>query len=113
MDRRAAAVSGFLLQLVFNLPTLSIMGLFAYQSVDAFLLHKILPSGYFLHATVSILLVWLLSFVLLQILVRFTSGKSLMDRTFDRLLKEITAGTGEPLNRSILTEIDAVLQLDD
>jgi hypothetical protein len=113
MDRRAAAVSAFLLQLVFNLPTLAVMGLFAYQSVNAFLLQNILSSGYFLHATVSILLVWLLSFVLLQVLVRFVSGRSLMDKTLDRLLKDITSGTDEPLNRSILTEIDAVLRLDD
>ena len=113
MDRRAAGVSGFFLQFIFNLPTLAIMALFAYQSVDLFLRQQILPSGYFLHATVSIVLVWLLSFVLLQVIVRFVSGKSLLDRTFARLLKEIDRTDGEPLSRSIIGEIDAVLGLDD
>jgi roadblock/LC7 domain-containing protein len=113
MDRRAAGVSGFFLQLVFNLPTLAIMGLFAYQSVDLFLRQQILPSGYFLHATVSILLVWLLSFVLLQVIVRFVSGKSLLDKTLERLFGESDHVDGEPLSRSIIDEIDTVLHLGD
>ena len=113
MDHRAASVSGFVLQLAFNLPTLAVMGLFAFQSVKNFLLQSTLPSGYFLHAAVSVLMVWLLSFVLLQIIVRFASGRSLVDKTFKRLIEEADPGGGELLGRSIVAEVDAVLRLGD
>jgi hypothetical protein len=111
MDRRAAAVSGFFLQVLFNLPTLTVMGLFAFQSVKNFLSQSTLPSGYFLHATVSVLMVWLLSFILLQVVVRLASGRNLLDRAFRQLVDDSPSEGYEPLGRSIVAEIDAVLRL--
>ncbi|MFZ0134899.1 MAG: hypothetical protein WAK95_20350, partial [Desulfobacterales bacterium] len=90
-----------------------VMGLFAFQSVKNFLLQSTLPSGYFLHAAVSVLMVWLLSFVLLQIIVRFASGRSVVDKTFRRLVDAAEPGGGELLSRSIVAEVDAVLRLGD
>ena len=113
LDRRAAALSGFFLQLLFNLPTLALMSLFGWRSVESFLLNRILPSGYFLHASVSIALVWLLSFVLLQVAVRFGAGKSLFRRAFDSLLKELDAAEGLLPGTAIREEIDTVLALGD
>ena len=113
MEQRAASVSGFFLQLLFNLPTLAVMGLFAFQSVKNFLLQSTLSSGYFLHAAVSVLMVWLLSFVLFQVIVRFASGRNLLDRTFRRLVDGVDPDDSELLSRSIVTEIDAVLRLSD
>ncbi|MGB7919638.1 MAG: hypothetical protein WCF40_06235, partial [Desulfobacterales bacterium] len=113
MDQRAASVSGFVLQLIFNLPTLAVMGLFAFQSVKSFLLQSTLPSGYFLHAAVSVIMVWLLSFVLLQIIVRFASGRNLLDRAFRRLIDDAGPNVSERLAPSIVAEIDAVLRLSD
>lgn len=113
MDRRAASLSGFLLQLFFNSPTLALMGLFGYQSVKNFLFQNTLPSGYFLHAVISIVIVWLLSFVLLQIIVRFAGGRSLLDRAFDRLIKDTGAGDQELLSSSLINEIDTILLLED
>lgn len=111
LDRRAGAVSGFFLQLLFNLPTLALMGMFAYQSVKSYLLQQTLASGYFLHAGISILLVWLLSFVLLQIIVRFAGGTGLLNRAFGKLVKDIQAGEKQWLSASIVNEIDAILKL--
>jgi len=113
MDRRAAALSGFLLQLLFNLPTLALMTLFGYRSVEGFLLNRVLPSGYFLHASVSIALVWLLSFVLLQVVVRFGSGKGLFKKAFDSLLKDLDGAEGLLPSTSIREEIETVLRLAD
>jgi energy-coupling factor transporter ATP-binding protein EcfA2 len=113
MDRRATALSGFLLQLIFNTPTLALMGLFGYQSVKNFLFQNTLPSGYFLHAGISIVIVWLLSFVLLQIIVRFAGGRSMLDRTFDRLIKDTGAGDTELLSSSLINEIDTILLIED
>ncbi len=113
MERRATAVSGFLLQLIFNLPSLAVMGLFAYQSVTSFLLQKTLPTGYFLHAGVSILMVWLLSFVLLQIIVRFASSRNLLNSAFKQLISDIDFSGRELLSRSIAGEIDVIIRLGE
>jgi hypothetical protein len=58
-------------------------------------------------------MVWLLSFVLFQVIVRFASGRNLLDRTFRRLVDGVDVGGSELLSRSIVTEIDAVLRLSD
>lgn len=113
MEQRASAVSGFVLQLIFNLPTLAVMGLFTYQSVTSFLLQKNLPPGYFLHAGVSVLMVWLLSFVLLQVIVRFVSSRNLLNSAFKQLVGEVDFSGLELLSRSIIGEIDAVIRLGE
>ncbi len=111
MNRRVTKISSFFLQVIFNLPTLAVMGLFAYQSVKGFLFQQTLSSAYFLHAAVSILMVALLSFFLLQILVRFVGGWNLLNSVTKRLVSLVdAAGSGQP-NRSIIEEIDAVLRL--
>ena len=111
MERRATAVSGFTLQLIFNLPTLAVMGLFTYQSVTSFLLQNTLPTGYFLHATVSILMVWLLSFVFFQVIVRFASSRNLLNSAFKALISDENFSGREPLSQSIIGEIDTILSL--
>jgi GTPase SAR1 family protein len=113
MERRATAVSGFILQLIFNLPTLAVMGLFTYQSVISFLLQNTLPTGYFLHAAVSILMVWLLSFVFFQVIVRFASSRNLLNSAFKELVIDGNLNGQEPLSRSIIGEIDTILSLVD
>ncbi len=113
IDRRSAALSGFFLQLLFNLPTLALMGLFGYRSVESFLLNRVLPSGYFLHASVSIALVWLLSFVLLQVFVRFVAGRGLFKRAFDHLLKELDGSEELLPSTSVREEIETVLGLGE
>ena len=113
MERRATAVSGFTLQLIFNLPTLAVMGLFTYQSVTSFLLQNTLPTGYFLHAAVSILMVWLLSFVLFQVIVRFASSRNLLNSAFKELVNDSDFSGRDPLSRSIIGEVDAILSLTD
>ena len=113
LERRTAGLSGFGLQLFFNLPTLAFLGLFAYQSVKSFLLQEILSTGYFLQAAVSVFLVWVLSFVGLQVLVRMVSGRRLIRRSFERLLEGFDSRDLETSSRAIIREIDAVLRLDD
>jgi hypothetical protein len=45
--------------------------------------------------------------------VRFASGRNLLDRTFKRLVDGVDTDGSELLSRSIVTEIDAVLMLND
>jgi GTPase SAR1 family protein len=113
VETSARRVSGFLLQLLANLPTLALMGMFAYQTVRTFVLGDSLPSSYFLHALMSIALVWLLSFILLQMLVRLVSGNRLLKRAFERMLHRLPENTGGVSGRALIAEIDAVLRLGE
>jgi GTPase Era involved in 16S rRNA processing len=80
-------ISRIYLQILFNLPTLALMILFCYQSVKNFLIGNYLSTQYFVHAIISIVLIWLLSFILFQFLVRFQGGQRLLNKTFKRLLE--------------------------
>jgi hypothetical protein len=87
--------------------------MFAYQTVRTFVLGDSLPSSYFLHALMSIALVWLLSFILLQMLVRLVSGNRLLKRAFERMLHRLPESTGGVSGRALIAEIDAVLRLGE
>jgi len=113
LETSARRVSGFVLQLIANLPTLALMGLFAYQTVRGFVLGALLPSSYFLHALISIALVWVLSFILLQMIVRLVSGKRLLKRAFERMLQDLPQASGGTSGRALIAEIDAVLRLGE
>lgn len=111
MDRRVTNLSSFFLQLIFNLPTLAVMGLFAYQCVKSFLFQQTPASTYFLHAGISILMVALLSFFLLQILVRFVGGWNLVNAVTKKLIGLVETSGSTPREHYIIGEIDAVLRL--
>jgi len=111
IDRAAGRISGFFLQLLLNLPTLALMGMFAFESVWAFIFQSTLPPGYFMHAFVSILIVWLLSFVFFQIIVRFVGGQRMLTRTFKTLVQEMDAGGHDLMQSPVVNEIEAVLRL--
>ncbi|MEW6184867.1 MAG: GTPase [Thermodesulfobacteriota bacterium] len=111
MNRRIGKISSFILQLLFNLPTLVVLGLFTYQSVGGFLRQEIHSSAYFLHAAVSILLVALLSFFLLQILVRFVGGWNLIQAVTKGLAGLLESAGSQRTDPSLLEEIEAVLRL--
>lgn len=113
LEGSSRRVSGFLLQLAANLPTLALMGMFAYQTVRTFVLGDTLPSSYFLHALISIALVWVLSFIVLQMLVRLVSGKRLLKRAFERMLRRLPESSGGISGRTVIAEIDAVTRLGE
>lgn len=111
IDKAAGRISGFFLQLLLNIPTLALMGMFAYESVRSFIFQLPLPSGYFMHAFVSILIVWLLSFVFFQIIVRFVGGQRMLTRTFKTLVQEMDEGGYDLMKSPVVNEIEAVLRL--
>jgi GTPase SAR1 family protein len=86
LARAGRRLSSGLLQLVFNLPVLGILGYAGWLTALNFLAGSILPSDFFLHAFWTIVLVLLLSFFLLQGVIRLAAGKErLLERVFSRV----------------------------
>ena len=88
LARAGQRLSGGLLQLVFNLPVLSILAYAGWITGVSFFNGTILSSDFFVHAFWTIFLALFLSFFLLQGLVRLASGK-------DRLLEKVFARVRE------------------
>ena len=83
-------LSGGLLQLVFNLPVLGVLGYAGWLTAVNFFSGSILSSNFFLHAFWTIVLVLFLSFFLLQAVIRLAAGKErLLARIFSRVREAV------------------------
>ncbi len=79
-------LSGGGLQLLFNLPSLAVMGYAGWLTATNFFAGHILGGDFFLHAFWTVVLVLLLSFFLLQGVIRLAAGKErLVERVFERV----------------------------
>jgi energy-coupling factor transporter ATP-binding protein EcfA2 len=108
VEQVAKRLSGWMFQLVLNFVVLVPIGVVVYQSIEAFARGQTLSGEYFNHALITIVLVWLLSFVVFQIRARRAGGHRLLARTFDKLLNEMT-GAYEAVQKGwVRTEIEAV-----
>ncbi|MBT8338802.1 MAG: ATP-binding cassette domain-containing protein [Desulfatitalea sp.] len=76
IERRADALSRFPMQLLFNLPSLALLAYAGWLTTSRFLSRDYLTGDFFLHALVTLVLVMLLSFFLLQMAVRLTAGRN-------------------------------------
>lgn len=88
LTRAGRRLSGGFLQLLFNLPVLTILAYAGWITGVSFFNGTILSSDFFVHAFWTIFLALFLSFFLLQGLVRLASGK-------DRLLENVFARVQE------------------
>jgi len=83
-------LSGGLLQLAFNLPVLGVLGYAGWLTAENFFSGSILSGDFFLHAFWTIALVLLLSFFLLQGVIRLAAGKErLLERIFSRVREAV------------------------
>ena len=83
-------LSGGLIQLVFNLPVLGVLGYAGWLTAVNFFSGSILSSNFFVHAFWTIALVLFLSFFLLQGVVRLAAGKErLLARIFSRVRETV------------------------
>ncbi len=90
LTRVARRLSNGFLQLLFNLPVLVVLGYSAWLTATKFFSGTILSGDFFLHAFWTILLILLLSFFLLQGVVRMAAGKGrLIERVFGRVQKAV------------------------
>jgi GTPase SAR1 family protein len=86
LARAGRRLSGGLLQLLFNLPVLGVLGYTGWLTAVNFFTGQILSGDFFLHAFWAIAVILLLSFFLLQGLIRLAAGKErLVQRVFSRV----------------------------
>ncbi|MGD9611255.1 MAG: GTPase [Desulfovibrionaceae bacterium] len=86
LEQAGRRLSSVAVQLFFNLPTLAVLGYAGWLTAMNFFTDTILSSDFFVHAFWTIALVLLLSFFLLQGLIRLTAGRErLVARVFGRL----------------------------
>lgn len=91
IESAAKSLSHFLLQVLFNLPSLALMGYVGWLTVRSFFSGQYLSSDFFLHALLTIVLVLLLSFFLLQALVRLSVGRErIQRRAFEQVEQAVT-----------------------
>lgn len=86
LSRAGNRLSGGLVQLAFNLPVLGVLGYAGWLTALNFFSGSILSGDFFLHAFWTIIIVLLLSFFLLQGVIRLAAGKErLLERVFSRV----------------------------
>jgi hypothetical protein len=104
-------LSGGLLQLVFNLPVLGVLGYAGWLTALNFFSGRILAGDFFLHAFWTIVLVLLLSFFLLQGVIRMAAGKErLVERVFSRV-REALDQQGSLPESPVWQQANQVLEL--
>lgn len=97
LSRAGRRLSSGLLQFTFNLPVLGVLGYAGWLTAVNFFSGTILSGDFFLHAFWTIALVLLLSFFLLQAVIRLAAGK---DRLVERVFAQVRETVGHQRNLS-------------
>jgi hypothetical protein len=92
IERSAGRMSHLLLQLIFNLPTVALLGYVGWLTASRFLTHTIMAGDFFIHALLTIAIVLLLSFFLLQMVVRLAVSR---DRIQQRAFRAVERAMGD------------------
>jgi GTPase SAR1 family protein len=111
INSAAKKLSGLFLQLLFNLPGIAMMGYVGWLTAKGFFSGHYLSSDFFMHALLTIAIVLLLCFFLLQGLVRLVVGRDrIQRRAFNAMGKQVSE---HPLTatRAIADQITGALEL--
>ncbi len=111
IERVSRKLSGFILQVLFNIPTIGILGYCGWLTLSNFFSGTYLAGDFFLHAVWAIGTVMLLSFFILQIVIRLAAGS---DRITTRALKKLKSNADQidaPLDNPARSQLESVLEL--
>ncbi len=111
VQKTADLLSHLMLQLLFNLPVVGILGYAGWLTATHFFSGQYLNTDFFMHAMLTIVFVLLLSFFLLQGIIRLTAGK---DRIHRRAFRAVQAELQDypSLSQSPLSEqLAAIINL--
>jgi len=92
IDATARGLSSWPLPILFNAPTLALVGWICVETLRSFLAQDYLSADYFRQALIVVALVWGLSFVAFQLLVSVFSGR----RFYHALSREVSKDVTEP-----------------
>ncbi len=112
LEKASKTLSGFIFQVVFNLPVIAILGHVGWTTARDYFSGHYLSSDFFLHAFLTIAIVLFLSFFVFQVCVRLFAGSGrIVGKTFSEIKHQVEKL--EPLSTTPVGEqIDAVLGLD-
>jgi GTPase SAR1 family protein len=111
IERSAGRLSHFALQLLFNAPSLALLGYVGWLTASRFLVQSYMSGDFFMHALLTIVIVLLLSFFVLQAVVRIAVSR---DRIQKRAFGSIERAMGDrPLvaGRKVSEQVHKVLEL--
>ena len=112
IERVSRRLSGILLQIVFNLPAIGIIGYSGWITVKGFLWGEYLAGAFFLHALWSIGIILLLSFFIFQACVRLAAGpERVTTRAFEKMKRQadqLDMMTPNP----VLVQLETVIELN-
>ncbi len=113
IERTAQVLSNFVLQLIFNIPAIGILGHVGWITVRGYFAKHFLSTDFFLHSFLIIAIILLFSFFLFQGCVRLVAGS---DRMVQKTLAKIKQQIDQfrPISMNPLgAQIDAVLALEN
>ncbi len=109
VQKAADRLSNLLLQLIINLPAVGILSYAGWLTASSFISGRYHNSDFFIHALLTILFILVLSFFLLQLLIRLAAGKNKIHRSaFAAVKKQINnypSLTQSPLSRQLAVVI--------
>jgi GTPase Era involved in 16S rRNA processing len=111
LSRLERRLSTGVLQLLFNLPVLGVLGYTGWLTAVNFFTGNILSGDFFLHAFWTIVLVLLLSFFLLQGVIRLTAGKDRIVEHVFTAVRETVESQDDWENNPVRRQATAVLRL--
>ncbi|NLG28403.1 MAG: hypothetical protein GX557_10860, partial [Chloroflexi bacterium] len=92
LERLAARLSSWLVQLLFNAPTMGLLGYLCVETLWGFFVGEVQTGDYFRQAGIALATVWLASFILLQAIVSL-AARGMLRRRLARELADAAAGT--------------------
>ncbi|NNL76696.1 MAG: hypothetical protein HKO68_10220 [Desulfobacterales bacterium] len=112
LERISRRLSGFVLQIVFNLPVFAILGYTGWLTVQRFLLGSYLGFEFFVHALGATGIILLLSFFIFQACVRLTANPERMKtKAFEKMKRQAEQLDGITTN-PVLVQLETVIELE-
>ena len=111
IERLSRKLSGFILQVIFNVPVVGILAYSGWLTLSNFFSGTYLAGDFFLHAIWAIGIIMLLSFFILQIVIRLAAGG---ERITTRALKSLKSKADQmdtPLDNPVRSQLEHVLEL--
>ncbi len=111
IDRASKALSGFALQMLFNLPVLALLSYVGWITAISFLEERYFSGNFFLHAFLTLLIILFLCFFIFQIIVRLGAGAERIAHRAFQIVKHRTEEIRTVAANPISEQIEAVLDL--
>ena len=112
IERATRVLSSIILQFIFNIPVIGILGYVGWITVREYFSRNFLSTDFFLHSFLTIAITLFLSFFIFQGCVRLVAGSNrIIRKAFDRVTQQVEQFRPVSMN-PIGEQIDAVLELD-